>query len=363
MRRSTVALLALAASLLCAPAAAQKEEPRVRGAQVEEVAALTGPEAPSDMRTPDICGTDIGTVAEWNDRLYIAFGDTFGFDGDDCPRFGPNWRSNVLAITSDLDPSDGIEIDEWYSDGDGGAIAVTEGAHQPAFAGEQTRIPTAMFAFEDSLYMHYMSVHGFSDQGGVWECNFSRFLSSQDGGESWQEASADFDGPNGNFGMLALSAQDAPGNEDGAFVYALGTPCGRFGATKAARAPAGDPFDLGAWEYYDGDGWTAEREQAVEVVPAPVGEGSLVWNEGLGRWLYSYLNEDTAAIELREASFPWGSWSEPVTLATAAEYPQPYGAYLSPALIDDDGATLYFVMSRFGPYNAYVMKAELDVSE
>ena len=65
---------------------------------------------------------------------------------------------------------------------------------------------------------------------------------------------------------------------------------------------------------YDGDNSSAapgapnrrsnafERsEGATEIIPAPVGEGWILWESGIQRWMYTYLNERTASIELREA--------------------------------------------------------------
>jgi hypothetical protein len=46
-------------------------------------------------------------------------------------------------------------------------------------------------------------------------------------------------------------------------------------------------------------------------------------------------------------------------VASAREYPQLYGAFMTPALLRDNGRTLYFIMSMFGPYNTFVMKANL----
>ncbi|MEX2540777.1 MAG: DUF4185 domain-containing protein [Trueperaceae bacterium] len=350
--------LALAVFLMAASAQAQPPEALIRSVETEKVAALTGPEAPGEMRRPDICGTDIGTMAELGGRIYFAFGDTFGYRGEECPKFGPNWRSNVLASTGDHDPADGIVLQQWLTGSRGSAVAMTEGAHQPAFSGEQTRIPTAMIAVEDRLYVHYMSVHGFAAQGGVWSCNFSRFLYSDDLGESWREAEEVFGDAEAGFNMLALAAA---GEGQDRYVYAIGTPCGRFGGARAARVAPNAILDSGAWEYFTGDGWSGERGEAGEVIPEPVGEGSLVWNEGLGRWLYSYLNEHSAALELREALNPWGPWSEPVTLATAGRFPQLYGAYMTPSFISTDGRTVYFVMSQFGPYNTFIMKATLGL--
>jgi len=324
-------------------------------ASVERIKALTGPNAPADMRGPDICGTDLGTIAEQAGRLVFAFGDTFGYDNGACRRFGPNWRSNVIGFSTDTDPADGIAIENWLEGVDGKAVAATEGAHQRAFSGEQTRIPTAMVAIGDRLYLHYMSVHGFAAAGGVWDCNWSRFIYSDDGGKSWTEAPDEFGGKDSNFNMLALSLNP----RDLGHLYALGTKCGRFGAVRAGRVPVGSVLDPVAWQYYDGTGWVADPEAATDVVPPIAGEGSLVWNAGLGKWMYSTLNQDAEAIQLRLAGDPWGAWGEPIEKGRGKGYAQIYGAFMTPSWISADGHSFYFVMSQFGPYNAYVMKATL----
>ena len=46
-------------------------------------------------------------------------------------------------------------------------------------------------------------------------------------------------------------------------------------------------------------------------------------------------------------------------MVSALEYPQLYGAFMTPSFLKDNGRTLYFVMSMFGPYNTFVMKANL----
>lgn len=348
------ALVAALALLASSPALAQEYT-----ATSTLVGALTGPEAPVDMKGPDICGTDLGTMAEVNGTIVIAFGDTFGWRGDSCPKFGPNWRSNVIAMTTDMDPSDGVAIEGWLTGEDGKAIAAAEGRHMLKFSSEQTKIPTAMVAVGDTLYLHYMSVHGFADMGGVWLCNSSRFITSTDGGRSWDEGVEDFGNFQSSFNMLALSAQAGTGNEDGKYVYAVGTPCGRFNGARAARVATDKVLDNAAWEYWDGAAWVADRAQAAEVIKPGVGEGSLVWNEGIGKWMYTTLNELGLALEIRFADRAEGPWSPPATLARGSDYAQLYNAYMTPSWISEDGLTFYYVMSQFGPYNTYVMKAEL----
>ena len=363
-RRLFIAAILTAASV----GLAQEPAQLLRGIDVKLVGPLTGPDAAESMREVDVCGTDIGTMTELDGRIFFAFGDTFGYRGETCPRFGPNWRSNVLASTSDVDPSDGVDIGWWLTGWQGRAVAVTEGAHQPAFTepvGEQTRIPTAMVTVGDRLYLHFMSVHGFAEQGGVWSCNFSRFAFSDDAGASWREGPDVFGRRDADINMLALSHERGAGNEAGDFVYALATPCGRFGGARPARVAADGFLDRSAWQFLtsiapDGETtWGPDEGAALEVVSAPVGEGSILWNPHLERWMYTYLNEHARALELREAEFLWGPWSAPHTLATAGDYPMLYGAFMTPSYLQDDGHTLYFVMSMFGPYNTFMMEASL----
>jgi hypothetical protein len=362
------ALAFLAFTALVGVYAQSPIQEQIETIQVEKVGALTGPESPGAklMKAVNVCKTDLGTMAELGGKIFFAFGDTFGFSGNRCVPGpgGPDWRSNVLGFTTDHDPSNGIVIEGWLTGPNGNAVAVTEGAHQPPFTGqngEQSRIPTAMVAVGKRLYLHYMSVYGFAQKGGVWLCNYSRFVYSDDGGHSWTEAKHNVDGYGGTFNMLALTHQAGSGNEQGRYVYVLGTPCGRFGGARVARVPADKMLEPEAWEYYTGNGWSAEQNDAAEVIKPPVGEASILWDAGLKRWLYTYLNEDNDSLELRLAPNPWGPWSKPYTLTTAEHYPALYGAFMTPSFLKDNGRTLYFVMSQFGPYETYIMKATLDV--
>jgi hypothetical protein len=353
MRKAMVAIgLVLG---LMAPATAQEFT-----VEVTRIGALTGPNAPVDMKAPDICGTDLGTMAEIGGKILLAFGDTFGWSERSCTRFGPNWRSNVLAFTSDMDPSDGVTIESWYLGDDGKAKAIAEGVHQEPFKGEQSRIPTAMVTVGDTVYLHTMSVHGFATMGGVWLCNNSRFYSSTDAGTTWKAAPTTFGDYKSSFNMLALSAARGTGNEDGGYVYAIGTPCGRYAGARLARVPVYSILDNAAWEYFDGEDWSSNRADAAEIIKPGAGEGSLAWNAGLGKWMYTTLNELSAQIELRLADDLTGPWSDPIVLVTIAEDPQAYGAFMTPSWISADGHTFYFVMSQFGPYNTYIMRAELN---
>jgi D-arabinan endo alpha-(1,5)-arabinofuranosidase len=358
--------LSLFFTLMIDSTTAGELQPRITSIATSKVCALTGPQALTDQKEVDVCGTDLGIMTELNGRIYFAFGDTFGYEGDSCRGVGgPNWRSNVFGSTADLDPTNGVRLTDWLHDTNGRAIAIVQGAHQPPFAAansEQTKIPTSMVTVGGTIYLHYMSVRGFAPKGGVWECNYSAWVYTDDLGKTWHECAVPF-GPS-NFNMLALTAAAAPDNPDGEYVYALGTPCGRFGAARLGRVPQHHILEFGAWEYLvgsDGTGgkWTKNFQQAINVLPAPIGEASVLWNPAVQRWMYTYLNENTASLELRESEHLWGPWAAPHALASAHDYPQLYGAFMTPSFLRDNGRVLYFVMSQFGPYNTFIMKAEL----
>lgn len=178
-------ILTLSSLILTALASATPRlMPRIKEIRVEKLGALTGPTSPNGEKSADVCSTDLGTMTEIGQRIYFAFGDTFGYLGDEPkPISGVDWRSNVFAsaaIPTAAGKASEREIPRltWRTDANGQAIAIIDGAHKPAFTGsdgEQTKIPTAMVSVENRIYLHYMSVHGFAPRGGVWECNYSKF--------------------------------------------------------------------------------------------------------------------------------------------------------------------------------------------
>jgi hypothetical protein len=188
-------------------ASAKLVAPKIKEIRVEKVRALTGPDSPTEMKPLDVCGTDLGIMTEIGNRIFFAFGDTFGYEGDICRGVGgPNWRSNVFASTTEHHPASGVVLEDWLRGPDGRAIAIVEGAHQPAFTGEdgeQTKIPTAMVSVGGRIYLHYMSVHGCSASGGVWDCNGSRFVYSDDLGKTWHPSYLEFGKNDSHFNMMA----------------------------------------------------------------------------------------------------------------------------------------------------------------
>ncbi|KXK14147.1 MAG: hypothetical protein UZ15_CFX003003131 [Chloroflexi bacterium OLB15] len=313
---------------------------------VEFVEWVTGPDSPSQTDVNyGVLGTDLGSMFDLNGTLYVAFGDTFG-----CCRpaagggGGGQWRYNVLAYTTDHDLEDGITLDGFIVNEDGRARAVL----RKQFA-DFTIIPTAGIAVGDRMYLHYMAVRSW-DEPGHWTLNRSGWGYSDDGGQTWTQPLESVWQGDTNFGMAALL-------ENEGFVYVFGTHGGRYSGIQLARVPSDQVLDMSAYTYWDGSDWGSDIDAAVEIVPAPVGELSVAWNDFLGRWIMTYLDEPRHGIVIREAPELTGPWSEPMMVVSSNQFPSLYGSYLHPWA--SDGEVIYFNMSQWGPYNVMLMRARL----
>lgn len=315
-------------------------------ADVEFVGWVSGPESPSQTDVNyDVDGTDLGSMFDLDGTLYIAFGDTFS-----CCRpagggaGGSNWRSNVIGFTTDRDPSDGLTLDGMITGDDGEAIAVLHKLRD-----DNTIIPTNGIGIDGRIYLHYMAVGKWGDPG-KWTLNRSGWAYSDDRGATWQQPDDAVWNGDTQFGQAALLVDDG-------YLYVYGIHGGRFGGVALARVPTDKVLDMSAYGYWDGSAWSDARGDAAEIVPAPVGELSVAWNDFLGRWIMTYLDEFRRAIVIREAPALTGPWSDALELVSGNDYPSLYGAFLHPWA--SSGETIYFNMSQWGPYNVRLMRARL----
>lgn len=355
----TLATLAVTAPVVLAvPAAAQPNgEPR----QASTVALLTGPGSinQTDLRY-HVHGTDLGIM--WTDedgQLRIAFGDTFGAgwagsSGLSGTSADHDWRSNTLARSSAQDPSDGLFFADFVTDHPGHAKELLPSLKRDHE--EISTIPTGGVHVAGRDYLAYMSVRHFGPHGR-WTTNHSGVAYSDDDGQTWVTApgarrpnTPAFDDP---FQMIAYARRNG-------FVYAFGTPNGRFGAAHLARVPEKKLLDQDAYEYWTGlGGWrSGDATAAAPIVPGPVGELSVRYDTTLGSWMMMYLDESRDAIVVRLARQPTGHWSPELTIATAEQYPGLYGAFLHPG---SNGTEVYFTMTQFSRYNVTLMRAELPL--
>jgi hypothetical protein len=325
------------------------------------VAVLTG--AASINATEDryqVKGTDLGIM--WTDergQILAAFGDTFGpkWAGPSSGFANPttiDWRSNTLARSTDRNPADGMSFTDFVTDRPGHAKELLPSLKQDGV--EMTKIPTGGINIGGRNYLAYMSVRSFTHPGH-WITNYSSIAYSDDGGQTWKDApSARW--PNTpaldeKFQMIAYARGDG-------FVYAFGTPNGRFGNAHVARVPEQRLLDKSAYEYWTGTSWQrGDSAIAAPIVAGPVGELSVRYDQILKSWEMMYLDESSEAIVVRLAPQPTGPWGTPMPVATSREYPKLYGGFLNP---DSKGSDIYFTMTQYDRYNVSMMHAKLPAN-
>jgi len=331
---------------------------------VHAVADITGRHITSKW---DVVGTDCGTMfyGPSKKRMYVSFGDTFGADPAD-PMIETNWRGTVVGYFSDFDTSRGIRWDGFLDDESGKARELIH-KHLCAYDDsdntskelnyEHTKIAQGGIEINGSLYISYESIRSWGT-AGRWKANFCGMLKSTDGGKTftklrdltWVEPEERYLWPN----IKELVEEDmdlnptsetfdveshlAPGfaslvladGKDG-YVYGYGRYSGRFHGLKICRVKKADFEDFDAYEYlthYENGlpVWVkgaAGREavrlnpERAEVIPAPMSNLSVIYNNYLGKWLLIHHMPEKG-IYCRESETPYGPFSDPVELFTEA---------------------------------------------
>jgi Domain of unknown function (DUF4185) len=329
--------------------------------QASLVSVLTG--AASSNATEaryQVKGTDLGIMwADDRGQILAAFGDTFGtgWAGISSGFANPatiDWRSNTLARSADRNPADGMSFTNFVTDRPDHAKELLPSLKKDGV--EMTKIPTGGINVAGRNYLAYMSVRSFT-KPGQWITNNSGIAYSDDGGQTWQDVLSAHR-PNTpaldeKFQMTAYARRDG-------FVYAYGTPNGRFGDAHVARVPEQRLLDYSAYEYWTGKDWHRGGSAiAAPIVNGPVGELSVRYDQVLRSWEMMYLDESREQIVVRLAPQPSGPWGAPTPVATSREYPNLYGGFLNP---DSKGRELYFTMTQYDRYNVSMMHATLPAS-
>lgn len=324
--------------------------------------AVTPALAPYQNNTPgrfQVYAADLGiSWAAGPDTVMIAFGDTYGKNWRPSAKGGPDgwdddnadWRCNTLAVSSDHDLAGGLTIDSMIQDSPGHAgqiLPCKQGS------GEETVIPTSGVHLGSIDYLASMSVDYWDTVSGVWRTNYSQISYSVDGGRTWTTSPLRFSNNTAgtdDFQMLDLV-------DHGSYVYVFATPNGRFGNAYLARVTPNRLLDASYYQYWTKDGWkTGDQSAAAPVVKAPVGELSVYYDQSLGLWLMSYLDQPRDAIVLRTATSPTGPWSAEQVLVPGSKYPDLYGGFIHPW---SSGNDLYFTMSLWDQYQVLLMHSTL----
>ena len=329
-----------------------------------------------------VCGGDLGSLAVLNGAAYVTLGDNYrtcppGTGGPAADLAPPDWRSNALGVVANpRDFAHGLRITRWYSRDGKQAAEVLPSRHNAgncqdsgAPGCEVTAIPTYTFATQNHLFLAYMSVHHWG-AAAQWDVNYSSLAMSPDLGKTWTvERKAIQWGPKSNFAQVAVTP-----DPDGTHLLFFGIPAGRFGSVKLMRTASAWQTVLksSSYQYFAGTDrsgrplWSNNANMAVSVAGAPVGELSVIYDSGLKQWLMTYLQggndqvmPSSNDLVIRSAPHYWGPWSAPATLVSHSRFPQLYGAYMHPQFLANGGHTIYFVMSLWGPYSIFWMRADL----
>jgi Domain of unknown function (DUF4185) len=331
--------------------------PSVPGPSLAElVAKLTGYDSINETDTKyQVMGTDLGAI--WDNgsgQVLMAFGDTFGEGHVGGGQFGEDWRSNVLARSSDRDLSDGMTFDDMVVDEPGHAKELL--ASKKIDNDEITVIPNSGVSVGDRQFIHYFSQHHW----GPWNTNYGGLAYSDDNGQNWTKSDVRWENSaprwDRYFQIGSLVRHEG-------HVYLFGTGSGRFYDIRLARVREDDMLDLAAWRYWNGAGWGRKESDAVPVVAAPSGELSVLYNDYLGRWVMMYLDENRAAVVMREAprlTGPWSGQRVVVRGGEGGEWPALYAPFIHPWSAASGEQDLYFAMSQWGPYNVFLLRTRLD---
>nr|WP_228539044.1 DUF4185 domain-containing protein [Nocardia sp. XZ_19_385] len=335
-----------------APQAPGRAAPRV--GEVREIAKLTG--ANSVNRTDkrwQVDGTDLGIMWESAPgEIATAFGDTVGRGFHPPGGMGGDWRSNVLAFSTDRDLSDGVTYDSMVTDDRCHAAEVLSSRKLDNV--EITTIPTSGFALGDRQYMSYMSMRTWNSVPGTFFTNYGGIAYSDDHGQTWtKDPYARWDNIFGlaNFQVTAMVPQ-------GEHVYMFGTANTRLGAAGVARVAKDQVLNTSAYQYWSDGKWRAVGSSAATpIVDAPAAELSVRYDAARKVWQMSYLDTAQAAIVVREANSPQGEWSGGTPMVTVADHAELYGGFIHPW---STGRELYFTISTWSDYNVYLMRATLE---
>ncbi|HHY83344.1 MAG TPA: DUF4185 domain-containing protein [Clostridiales bacterium] len=330
-----------------------KEYALDRVTNVHMIEMLTGEYSINQTKSRyGVGGTDLGIIWGTGEKLFIAFGDTFLNEPQ-----SDEWRCNVLAYTTDLDYSDGIIFDGMIEKKPGLAKELLRGKKIDNI--EVTKIPTGAFNIGDTHYLAFMSVKHWG-AAGEWICNYGGFAKSTDEGMNWTILE-DLQWPgDSSFCQMVPVVIDE-------YVYIAGISGGRNGSAKMMRVKLEDFENRDAYEYLvglndDGSPIFEKGEENIytphNLLPKPVGEMSIMYNEYLGEWMVTYLYGEN--LVLRVAKNIWGPYSRAVTIAEQKDFPGLYGAFMHPAYVKENGRKVGFLMSLWTPvYNVAVMEMEL----
>jgi|GEM_PF-6332692 len=334
------------------------------------------------MRGAAVAGTDEGAPFLAGGKLHFVFGDTTDLVTNSQFEMGlqpvSTQRSNVLAATSDFDPSDGLRFDTFETrPGSSRAIEVVPSRHDQT---EVTAIPLAGVGLTTPQREQYRILWYVSIQ--QWEnallqtpttASYSGFAYSRNGSPDWTRLPAPSPQSAADFGPGAIWFDRLH-----RYLYLFGIRPAS-GPVRLARVPASFDalVDPAAREYWNGTSWIrGDAGAAHDILPVTPqftarSEISVAFNAAAGVWTMMLLNASTnlalrnpGQLELWQAPAVTGPWTK---VDADAQLPRgsgdaaSYGPMMSEHLMRDGGREVYFLSSQWWPvYNVHLWSFRLQ---
>lgn len=346
-----------------------------------------------------LSGTDLGASFEYQGHTQFLFGDTEPteyFAGRDNLGSRSEQYNDSIAYTLGSDPERCLALQ--FVTGPAGAYLSPElrsRTGKPIALGN-FEVPISGFGLNDKMYVFFALGHL---HGQLSPYVRSVLGSSADGGRTFTEvrefSSAKF------VNVWAAVADrnlipELPPDSGARVLLVWGSEGGdRYRASQPYLAvlPLSKLAESGSTQYFAGltpgsttPRWTRTEDQAAPLFESHcVGELSAQWNSGVRKWLMLSACQDPRGIDLRQASRPWGPWSEPQVIFNGARDGDtnfmhlPHRDYLSDRgheelaggeyapfflpFFRQSGAqaTIYYVISTWNPYQVVLMKSLMSV--
>jgi hypothetical protein len=435
------AMLSLAMAIATADSARGQQEasrPAVRARDTQKICQLTGdvdwetgkPTAARTLTNFGLDAVDLGYPVEHNGKLILLFGDTWppphggGVVGETIPddAVGVTTRTELPNPESCLDLVVHSKLENGRKKFDPATITGPVKVKQGFF-----NVPSGAVTAQGSLFGFFWTNHcadpnlvmpapanplerpaptakcpETDDRNSIGKGAIAR---SNDDGHTFARVVAM---PLGFVYSTAVNAnllqQDIP-EDQRLGIFIVGVPRYRASVPYLAHAPAETLGDPATWQFFAGlnpEGkpkWVPRAEwkpSPANQIYTPVvnagynvGEFSLTYNRPLRMWLMMY-----GGVSVRLAPAPWGPWSAPTVILSAADQPgcklvmipagcgarRDYwpgnkkganfesGGFYAPYVMNrytrpGDGprtATVYWVLSTWNPYQVSVMRTTIQ---
>ena len=156
------------------------------------------------------------------------------------------------------------------------------------------------------------------------------------------------------------------------YVYLFGSNRGEDGSQKAhlARVKPHQIEDIESYEYFISpeEGWTGDVNKSLPVFTGMPNELSVSYNRHLGCYLAVHSLELTGKIVGRTSPYPWGPWSEPVTLWQIVPQKKISGPHLELlyagkehcSFSKENGKTIYITYIEFEEYYPHLIEVTFE---